>query len=241
MERTEADAAPGQLGLFAAIYSTRALRRFKPDPIPDDVLFQLFDAAIRAPSGGNAQDWRFVVITEPALKRQIQAWFWEAWQRYQPRYAAEPEPMDTLPRSRRLSLKSTDHLARHVHEAPAIVVPCGVRGKHSTPGGSIFPAVQNLLLAARALGLGGSITNFARAHEADLAAALGIPDEYQIYCLIPIGYPLDRPGPVRRRPVRQVVFVDGWERPWPFAEQQPDSGWSDRWLDGGRSGVEGRG
>src|SRR5947209_936170 len=85
-------------GLFATIYSTRALRRFKPDPVPDEVLFQLFDAAIRGSSGGNAQDWRFVVVTERAPKERIQAWFQEAWSAYQPRYAADPSLIDALPR-----------------------------------------------------------------------------------------------------------------------------------------------
>ena len=217
-------------GLFEAIYSARALRRFKPDPVPDEVLFQLFDAAIRAPSGGNAQDWRFVIITEPAIKQVVQGWFWEAWQRYQPRYAEDPSLIDALPRSQRLSLKSTDYLVRHLAEVPVIVAVCGLRGKHSTPGGSVFPAVQNLLLAARALGLGASITNFAHAHETDLMQLLGIPDEDQIYCLVPLGYPLDRQGPVRRRPVKRAVFWNRWQQPWPFAEAQPDAGWGDRWL-----------
>ncbi len=216
--------------LFQAIYSTRALRRFKPDPVPDDVLFQLFDAAIQAPSGGNAQDWRFVVITEPQTKQRIQAWFEEAWTRYQPRYAADPSLMDALPRSQRLSLKSTSHLVRHLASVPVIVAVCGLRGKHSTPGGSVFPAVQNLLLAARALGLGGSITNFAGAHEADLLPLLGIPADQQVYCLIPLGYPLDRQGPVRRRPVKRVVYWNRWQQPWTFAEAQSDRGWGDRWL-----------
>lgn len=219
-----------RIGLFQAIYSTRALRRLKPDPVPDEVLFQLFDAAIRAPSGGNAQDWRFVVVRDPSVKAAIGGWFWEAWQRYQPEYAADPTKIDALPRRRRLTMRSTEHLARHVAEAPVIVAPCGPRGAHSTPGGSIFPAVQNLLLAARTLGLGGVITNFARPHEAELRAMLGMPEEQQIYCLVPLGYPVDRPGPVRRRPVKQVVFIDRWQQPWPFAEAQPDDGWGDRWL-----------
>jgi nitroreductase len=221
-----------EIGLFEAIYSTRALRRFKPDPIPDELLFQVFDAAVRAPSGGNAQDWRFVVIADAAAKQQIQGWFWDAWAAYQPRYAADPSLMDALPRSQRLSLKSTDHLVRTLAQVPVIVAACGLRGKHSTPGGSIFPAIQNLLLSARAMGLGGSITNFGRAREADLMKLLSIPDEYQVYCLIPLGYPLDRPGPVRRRPVKRVVYMDGWQKAWPFAEQQSDAGWGDRWLTG---------
>jgi nitroreductase len=219
-----------QIGLFEAIYSTRALRRLKPDSVPDEVLFQVLDAAIRAPSGGNAQDWRFVVIREPGVKAAIGGWFREAWERYQPGYDADPAAIDALPRHRRLPLKSTAYLVDHIAGAPVIVAPCGVRGKHSTPGGSIFPAVQNLLLAARALGLGGAITNFARAHHPDLMAMLGIPEEYEIHCLIPLGYPLDRPGPVSRRPVKRVVFMDRWEQPWTFAETQPEEGWGQRLM-----------
>jgi len=219
-----------ELGLFEAIYTTRALRRLKPDPIPDEVLFQVFDAAIRAPSGQNIQDWRFILITQPETKAVIQRWFWEAWQAYQPQYAADPSLMDALPRSKRLALKSTDYLCRHIGEAPVIVAVCGLRGRHTTPGGSIFPAVQNMLLAARALGLGASITNFARAHETELADMLALPPEEQIYCLVPLGYPIDRPGPVRRKPVKQVVFIDRWQQTWPLAEAQPEEGWTERWV-----------
>jgi nitroreductase len=236
---TMTDAQP--IGLFEAIYSTRALRRLKPDPIPDEVLYQIFDAAIRAPSGGNAQDWRFLAITDPAVKRTIGGWFQEAWRQYQPDYAANPAAIDALPRRRRLPLKSTAYLVEHIAEAPVIVAPCGLHGKHSTPGGSIFPAVQNLLLAARALGLGGVITNFARPHEQDLMALLDIPDKYQVYCLIPLGYPLDRPGPVSRKPVRNVVFMNRWNESWTFAESQPPDGWSRRWVpsaDGTRTEQE---
>ena len=140
------------IGLFQALYTTRALRRLRPDHIPNDVLFQILDAAIRAPSGQNAQDWRFVVVTDPILKQRLQDWARAGWQRYQPQYVAHPELMDALPHSQRLALKSVDHLSRHLAQVPAIVVVCGLRGRHATPGGSAFPAVQNLLLAARALG-----------------------------------------------------------------------------------------
>ncbi|HEV8714363.1 MAG TPA: nitroreductase family protein [Candidatus Binatia bacterium] len=220
------------IGLFEAIYTARALRRFKPDPVPDEVLFQLFDAAIRAPSGQNAQDWRFVIITEPAIKRHMQEWAKEGWARYQPRYAENPTLMDQLPRTQRLALKGVAHLAHHLAEVPVIVVVCGLRGRHATPGGSIFPAVQNLLLAARALGLGGSIFNLPLTHTDELMAAVGIPESNQIYCLIPLGYPLDKPGPVRRKPVKQVVFWHRWQQRWPFAEEQPDEGWQARWIGG---------
>ena len=218
------------IGLFEAIYSTRALRRLRPDPLPDEVLFQLLDAAIRAPSGQNVQDWRFVVVTDPEVKRRMQTWAEEGWSRYQPRYAEDPALMEQLPRTQRLSLKSVEHLVRHLGEAPAIVVVCGLRGRHSTPGGSAFPAVQNLLLAARGLGLGASIFNLPLAHVADLMEALGIPESNQIYCLIPLGYPEDRHGPVRRKPIKGVVFWNRWEQPWPFAEEQPDEGWGAKWA-----------
>ena len=213
-------------GLLRIIYTTRALRRLKPDPVPEELLFQLVDAAIRAPSGQNAQDWRFIVVTDRAIKQLMQQAAIDAWKRYQPRFTEDPALMDELPRTKRLSLKSTAYLAEHVGEAPAIIVVCGLKGRHSTPGGSIFPAVQNLLLTARALGLGASI--FQLALSPQVIDALGVPEEYQAYCVVPIGYTLDRPGPVRRRPVKGVAFLDRWGEQWDFAARQPDDGWLDR-------------
>lgn len=217
-------------GLFRTIYSARALRRFKPDPIPDDVLFQLFDAAIRAPSGQNVQDWRFIVIKDPAIKAKLQEWAVEGWNRYQPRFAENPAAMDELPRTSRLSLKSVAHLVHHVGSAPAVVCVTGLKGRHSTPGGSIFPAVQNLLLSARALGLGGSVFNLPLGHRDELMQMLELPETNEIYCLLPIGYPTDRHGPLRRKPVKDVVFIDRWQNTWEFAARQPEDGWSKRWL-----------
>jgi nitroreductase len=216
-------------GLLRNLYTTRALRRLKPDAVDEELLFQLIDAAIRAPSGQNRQDWRFVVVTDVAIKQLMQEAATTAWARYQPRYSERPDLMDALPRTKRLSLKATAYLAQHVGEAPAVIVVCGLHGRHSTPEGSIFPAVQNLLLTARAVGLGASI--FQLALSPKVVAALGVPDDYQVHCAIPVGYPMDRPGPVRRRPVRQVAFHDRWDEPWPFAEQQPDDGWQDRWTE----------
>lgn len=196
--------------LFGTLYSLRALRRFRPDPVPEDVLFQLFDAAIRAPSGQNAQDWRFIVVREPAAKARMQAWAEQAWPGLLARYTRRPGGLDALSRGQKLSLRSVEHLTRHLAEVPVIAVVCGLRGRHSTPGGSIFPAVQNLLLAARALGLGASIFNLPLAGGAELAQLLGIPESNQIHCLVPLGYPSDRFGPVRRKPVREVVFLESF-------------------------------
>ena len=215
--------------LFATLYTSRALRRFKPDPIPDDVLFQLLDAAIRAPSGQNAQDWRFVIIRDAATKQKMQDWSLVPWQRYIARYADRQDAIDELPRAQRLSLRSVEHLVFHLAQCPAVVAVLGLRGRHGTPGGSTFPAVQNLLLAARALGLGGSVFNFPLSHEADLREMLRIPDNNQIYCLLPIGYPTDRHGPVGRKAVADVVYLDTFGTEWPFARAQPPDGWQARW------------
>lgn len=213
-------------GLFETMYTTRALRRFKPDPIPDEVLFQVLDAAIRASSGQNAQDWRFIVITDPAVKARMQEWAVEGWTRYQARFGTSQQ-IDALPRSQRLSLRSVEHLAHHIGTVPAVIAVLGMRGRHSTPGGSTFPAVQNLMLAARALGLGASIFNLPMREE--LIGMLGIPESNVLYCLIPIGYPTDRQGPVKRKPVASVVYRDRFGELWPFAQGQPPAGWGARW------------
>lgn len=216
-------------GLFATIYSARALRRFRPDPVPDDVLFQLMDAAIRAPSGQNAQDWRFILVRDHEHKRNMQAWSEIPWRRYRERFATA-EAMDGLPRSQRLSLRSVEHLVRHLAETPVIIVVLGLKGRHSTPGGSTFPAVQNLLLAARGMGLSGSVFNFPLSREEALREMLGIPDNNEVYCVVPVGYPADRHGPLGRKPVRQVVYDGRFGERWSFAESQPEAGWQDRWL-----------
>ncbi|GBD23512.1 5,6-dimethylbenzimidazole synthase [bacterium HR29] len=215
-----------QPGFFEVVYTTRALRRFRPDPVPDEVLFQLLDAAIRAPSGQNAQDWRFIIVRDRTVKERMQTWALQAWERYAQRF---PD-IDSLPRTQRLSLRAVEHLASHFAEVPVVIVVCGLRGRHTTPGGSIFPAVQNLLLAARALGLGGSIFNLALGDREALRQLLGIPDTNEIFCALPLGYPSDRHGPVRRKPVKNVTFLERWGRRWPFAEAQPDEGWQGRWL-----------
>lgn len=216
-----------QPGLFETIYTTRALRRFKPDPVPDDVLFQLFDAAIRASSGQNAQDWRWLIIRDAAVKQQLKEWALEGWARYSARYGSEEE-IAALPRNQRLSLNSVRDLAHSLDQVPVVVAVLGLKGRHSTPGGSTFPAVQNFQLAARALGLGSSIFNLPIRDK--LYEMLGIPETNQIYCLLPIGYPTDKQGPLNRKPVKAVVFNEKYGERWEFAESQPDEGWGDRWL-----------
>lgn len=214
-------------GLFETIYTTRALRRFKPDPVPDDVLFQLFDAAIRASSGQNAQDWRWIIIRDSAVKRQLREWALEGWARYSARYGSAEE-IAALPRNQRLSLNSVRDLAHSLDTVPVIVAVLGMKGRHSTPGGSTFPAVQNFQLAARALGLGSSIFNLPMRDQ--LYEMLDIPENNQLYCLLPLGYPTDKHGPLNRKPVKAVVFDEKYGAGWTFAEEQPERGWEERWV-----------
>lgn len=218
---------PSDPGLFHTIYTTRALRRFKPDPVPDAVLFQLFDAAVRASSGQNAQDWRFIIIREGVIKRQLREWAVEGWTRYSARYGSD-EAIKALPRNQRLSLLSVRDLAMHLDTVPVIVAVLGMKGRHSTPGGSTFPAVQNFQLAARAMGLGSSIFNLPMREQ--LNQMLAIPENNQLYCLIPLGYPTDNQGRLNRKPVKSVVYSERFGESWPFAAEQPDDGWADRWL-----------
>jgi nitroreductase len=226
-------------GLFEAMYTSRALRRFKPDPVPEDVVFQLIDAAIRAPTGHNSQDWRFVLVTDQDAKAKMQEWSERAWTMAFRQYA-DPSTgqaaLDALPRTQRLSIQSVKDMAHTLAQVPLIVVVCGLKGKHSSPGGSHFPAIQNMLLAARALGLGGSIFNLPMVGGdgpgQSVAELLAIPESNEIYACVPIGYPTDRQGPLSRKPVKKVAYKERFGETWPFAVEQPDEGWGGKWIDG---------
>lgn len=220
---------PSDPGLFETLYTSRALRRLRPDPVPEDVIFQLLDAGIRAPTGHNRQDWRFIVVTDPGTKRRMQEWAERAWKMAFADYASD-EAIDALPRTARLSIRSVHHLANNLATAPVVIVVCGLKDIHSSPGGSHFPAVQNMLLAARALGLGGSIFNLPMVGGMQMYELLGVPESNEIYCCVPIGYPTDKPGTVTRKPVKKVAYLERFGEPWPFAMEQPDEGWGERWL-----------
>jgi nitroreductase len=129
-----------------------------------------------------------------------------------------------------LSIRGVKDLAHNLASVPVIVVVTGLRGRHSSPGGSHFPAVQNMLLAARALGLGGSIFNLPMVGRGNLNELLAIPESNEIHCLVPIGYPSDKPGPLSRKPVKKVAYWNRFGEPWPFAVDQPNEGWTSRWT-----------
>ncbi len=219
---------PEQVGLFEALYSTRALRRFKPDPVPDELLYQVLDAAIRAPAGSNMQVWHFLIVRDAEKRRQIGEWYWQTWTSYGREYVEDPSRIDALAPQMRLVVRSTDDLARHVAEVPVHLFVCGPHGAQ----GTVYPAIQNILLACRGLGLASVITGFHRQHEDKLRPLLGMPEDRTAYALLPIGWPRDRIGPVSRRPVWKSTSLDSWGQKWDFAVQQPDDGWREKWVGG---------
>jgi nitroreductase len=208
------------IDLFEAIYTTRAMRRVKPDPIPDDVLRAILDAAIRAPSGGNSQGWAFIVVRDPGLRAGLAAIYRPLIESlFTPdgpygRLVASDDPA-VAARTKRM-MDSALYLGQHMQDAPVIVVPClrtGGRATELTSGASIFPAVQNLMLAARAFGVGSTLTTIHRRREAEVKALLGVPDDYDTAALIPLGYPRGRWGLAARTPVEEVAFGDRWGAP----------------------------
>jgi nitroreductase len=206
------DAAPNTADLFEIIRTTRSMRRLKPDPVPNELIRKILEAGVCAPSGGNMQRWRFLVIRDPKIKETIGALYKRAWdEQVAPRYrAGEPAPGMSRERFLRL-LAAAEYLAAHIHEAPVWIIPC-LEGEAPMrwSGSSIYPAVQNMLLAARALGLGATLTTLHLVFEKEAEAAMGLPPSFHSYALLPIGYPMGRFGPVRRTALSDVVYEDRW-------------------------------
>jgi nitroreductase len=208
------DAEP--LPVLDALHSTPARRYLSADPIPDDVIWAILDAAVRGPSGGNRQAWGWVVVTDPVIKRQVGEWYQEGWaaaygQRRERILAAPPAPGGL---SRR-SFLAAEHLAHHIAEAPVWIIPvlrnaAGVGNPRL--GASIYGAVQQLMLAARAFGVGTTLTTLYSGHEDDLRELLGLPDDALTMGLIPLGYPArGRWAQPKRLPVQEVVHWNRWD------------------------------
>ncbi|MBV8393855.1 MAG: nitroreductase family protein [Alphaproteobacteria bacterium] len=202
--------------LFEIMETTRAMRRLKPDPVPDDLIARILQAGTCAPSGGNTQKWKFLVIKDRAIKEKVQVWYKRAFDEWiGPRYlSAEPPPGVTKEKYLR-QYEAVRYLTDHFADAPVWIVACMTE---ATPnrgsGASIYPAVQNMLLAARALGLGATLTTRHLAHEKEADKALGLPDGVQSWAILPIGWPMGKFGPVKRAPLEEVVYLDKWGKAW---------------------------
>jgi nitroreductase len=229
------------LDVLEAIYTARALRRLKPDPVPEALITQVLDAAIRAPSAGNAQNWAFVVVRDQAQRQALGEIYRRASDIASAIYAARDRPSHLTEAQWQGMLRSGAHLWHHMGDAPVLLLPClterGLPPRDALPpaiqaryddelaymdrirGSSIYPAVQNIILACRSLGLGTLITTNHLRLEDEVKSLLGLPPEIATYALMPIGYPLGQFGPLTRRPLAEVVHADRWGTPWP---DQPD-------------------
>jgi len=208
--------AADSVGLLEGIASTRAIRRYADEPIPEHVLRDMLFAATRGPSGSNRQPFRFVVLTDgeraAAAKQLIGSAARRIWgykktnDQYDKGSGADPNS----PKSR--MARTMQDYVDHFESVPCLILPCMIRYREptSSEGASIYPAVQNLLLAARGLGYGGVITGFHGLVDQELKELLGIPPEVFISCTLTFGKPIGHHGPVRRRPMRELVFGEQW-------------------------------
>jgi len=198
----------GRLGLplYEAIYSMRAIRRMRPDPLSNEDLEIILDAARQAPNGGNVQPWHFIVVRDPQLKRELGALYHEAWWAKRADEGIEGPDHPALENPVR---RSAMRFADEIGEVPVMILLCATA---QGPGAanSVIPSVQNLLLAARGLGIGGTITTLHPVVDERVKALVEIPDEAQIVYCVPLGYPRGRFGPLNRKPLREIVSEDKW-------------------------------
>ena len=204
--------------LFEIMHTTRAMRRLKPDPVPDELIRKILEAGVCAPNGGNTQRWRFLVIKDPQIKRNVQVFYKRAFDEVVgPRYLGSTPPPGVSKEAYVRQHAAVEYLTDHFHEAPVWIVACLEEGSAPSTrwsGASIYPAVQNMLLAARALGLGATLTTRHLLYEKETEAALGLPAGVHSYAILPIGYPMGKFGPVGRGPLAEIVYEDRWGKPY---------------------------
>ena len=203
------------LGLIEGLHSTPARRYLSSAQIKDEVLMDILDAAIRGPSGGNNQGWEWIILKDQKKKQLISDWYREGWQRaYGVRREGilnETDKSDTLGPKNYLS---AEHLANNIQNAPVWIIAV-LRNTASSgnprAGASIYGAVQHLMLAARAHGIGSTLTTLYSSHEEDVKKLLGIPEDAMTMALIPLGYPeKGRWAQPKRKPVSDIAFRDHW-------------------------------
>ena len=196
------------IDLFEAIDTQRGIRRFKPDPVPDELITRLLQAAIKAPSGGVRQGWSFIVIRDQETKNKIGELY-----RSGDRFSITPELTGQV----RRVYGAAQYLEDHMEDVPAFILACIQANENSGfSGASIYPAVQNILLAARGLGLGCCLTTRQTRFEQEIKQLLNIPDDVATAALLPLGFPAEGVGygPTRRRALDEVAFDGTWGNGW---------------------------
>ena len=208
--------ASSPISAIEALSTTRAIRRYTNDPIPAETLNQILWCASRAPSGSNRQPFRFLAVTDGVVADKVKSLLGDSFRKgwaaklkydgYQTGSGQDPNS----PKSRQAA--TMQHYVDHIEQVPVIVFGCLVRYRDASPteGASIYPACQNLLIAARSLGFGGALTMWHQGVEAELRELLAIPDNVAISACITLGKPQGSHGPVRRRPIAELVFENQW-------------------------------
>lgn len=214
------------VALYEAISTLRSVRRLREDPIPDDVLQRILQAAAWAPSGGNVQPWRIVVVRDAQLRKQVGDLYRPQWSEYGINARKGLDAMQGEARLKReRMLDACDYLGEHMGEAPALLVFCfnpkhmaitdaGLARPSVVGGGSVYPALQNAMLACVSEGVGCTLTTLLCYEEDNLKAVLDIPEDWYTCAVMPIGYPVrGGHGPISRRPVEKLCFADKFGDP----------------------------
>ncbi len=214
------------MDIYEALYTTRSMRRLRPDSIPYDIQARILDAAIRAPNPGNKQDWRFLLVDDPALKEQLATFYRESQAQGMAYHfgeqaaalgitAAEAEEAEAP------KLRSARHLAEHWAEVPLFLFGFV---RNDPTGSAIIPALWSAMLTARAEGIGSTLTTLLSAFRHDeTSALLGVPqgEGWTMAACVPLGYPTGRWGVAARQPVETVASRNRWDGPLGFAVPEP--------------------
>jgi len=194
--------------LLEAIRTTRAIRRLRPDPVPRALIRKVCEAGTFAPSGGNRQPWIFVAVTEPERRAWIAERYLRAFRAYiEPAFhQAEADP--DFPPAKRRNMRGALHLAEHLHEAPVHLFVAGWKRRGEPQYQALFPAIQNVLLACRAVGLGASLTTVHRTHGREIDAYLGLSEKTPSCALLPIGWPVGRYGRPPRVSIDEKLYFE---------------------------------
>lgn len=198
--------------LFECIRTARAIRRLKPDPVPRALVRKVCEAGTFAPSGGNRQPWLFIAVTEPARRAWVAERYRRAFHRYiGPAQKAAESP--DYPEAKRRNMRAALHLADHLHEVPVHLFVAGWKRRGEPQLQALYPAIQNVLLACRAVGLGASLTTIHQSFQDDVDPWLGLTPDTPSCALLPIGWPRGRHGVPPRRPIDESLFWEKVDRP----------------------------
>jgi nitroreductase len=215
------------MDLYDTMSTLRAVRRLRPDPIPDEVVERVLQAACWAPTGGNQQPWRVIVVRDSEKKKGLQDLYRPEWDTYVSGFMKrlEGQPEDEVAKWKKVA-NAGDHLSEHLHEAPAILLFCAnpklmaitdakLDRISMVGGGSVYPAVQNAMLACVAEGLGCTLTTLHCLREPEVKELFDIPDPWATVAMVPIGYPVGKGhGPITRKPPSAMAFADTFGEPW---------------------------